>query len=319
VGGKDMKSYVKPSWAISEIVRETGLHEWVCKHGIGHPNLGGSAKKFSEDEGWDVHGCDRCCSEQEERQAAGRLQEDRKAESGFQAHSVPPAPQTSCRNCEATNPGQPDCNTIANRAKSDTVNLPPTRYEPEAYRAKPFCNSCLTEPGTPHLKMCDVKNGHPFHWVYSKEDVARERAERLLEIRRVTGETEIAIQKRYSDLLREANQRAEAAEKKLDEMGREAFKIVKSWRNKVRAETDRRTKAEARVKELEAERRKYYVEYPNKIDALNKRVKELEGMLTEKCKEIESIVVENYNLKDKVTVLSIEINALKNRIKELGG
>lgn len=41
------------------IVRETGLTEWQCEHGIGHPDFE-SAEKMGE--GWGIHGCDGCCS-----------------------------------------------------------------------------------------------------------------------------------------------------------------------------------------------------------------------------------------------------------------
>lgn len=40
-------------------VRETGLVEWVCEHGVGHPDLESSERMG---EGWAIHGCDGCCS-----------------------------------------------------------------------------------------------------------------------------------------------------------------------------------------------------------------------------------------------------------------
>lgn len=45
------------------IVRETGLVEHVCEHGIGHPDPE-STKKLDEgsDGMWGIHGCDGCCS-----------------------------------------------------------------------------------------------------------------------------------------------------------------------------------------------------------------------------------------------------------------
>lgn len=48
----------KPT-AWTKIIRETGLVEYVCEHGVGHPDPE-SAKKMGE--GWGVHGCDGCCS-----------------------------------------------------------------------------------------------------------------------------------------------------------------------------------------------------------------------------------------------------------------
>jgi len=46
-------------------IRETGLIEWVCEHGIGHPDYQ-SAKKLSKKYNntltvWLLHGCDCCC------------------------------------------------------------------------------------------------------------------------------------------------------------------------------------------------------------------------------------------------------------------
>jgi hypothetical protein len=57
-----MKTYKKPSWAINQTVRETGLVEDVCKHGIGHPN-----EEFLEGlsvmrrNNFRIHGCCGCC------------------------------------------------------------------------------------------------------------------------------------------------------------------------------------------------------------------------------------------------------------------
>lgn len=47
------------------IVRETGLVEWVCEHGTGHPDMRSArklAKKYGHSESaWTTHGCDSCC------------------------------------------------------------------------------------------------------------------------------------------------------------------------------------------------------------------------------------------------------------------
>ncbi len=53
----------KPTWL--ENIRETGLLEWVCEHGIGHPDFQ-SANEMDKTHGhepgtWSVHGCDGCC------------------------------------------------------------------------------------------------------------------------------------------------------------------------------------------------------------------------------------------------------------------
>jgi len=49
-------------------IRETGLLEWLCEHGVGHPDLN-SCKTLDNRKGWEgskgtwtVHGCDGCCS-----------------------------------------------------------------------------------------------------------------------------------------------------------------------------------------------------------------------------------------------------------------
>ena len=53
------KKYTKPKWAVRQVKRETGLVEDICKHGVGHPNRV-SQKELPE--GYDIHGCDGCCS-----------------------------------------------------------------------------------------------------------------------------------------------------------------------------------------------------------------------------------------------------------------
>jgi hypothetical protein len=40
------------------IIRASGLVEWQCEHGVGHPDFK-SVKKMGEE--WGVHGCDGCC------------------------------------------------------------------------------------------------------------------------------------------------------------------------------------------------------------------------------------------------------------------
>jgi len=51
--------YPKPEWATMQLVRETGLVEDVCEHGVGHPN-----RHYLRTHPWasEVHGCDGCCS-----------------------------------------------------------------------------------------------------------------------------------------------------------------------------------------------------------------------------------------------------------------
>lgn len=45
------------------VLRESGLVERTCKHGIGHPDpdsLAWMTRMFGE--GYGIHGCDRCCA-----------------------------------------------------------------------------------------------------------------------------------------------------------------------------------------------------------------------------------------------------------------
>ncbi len=60
-----MKNYKKPSWAIKQIVRENGLVEDICEHGIGHPNeeFLNTHPKITKRLCLDIHGCDGCCVE----------------------------------------------------------------------------------------------------------------------------------------------------------------------------------------------------------------------------------------------------------------
>jgi hypothetical protein len=62
--------YMKKEKAKEEpqvITRESGLVEWVCKHGVGHPTLESAirvAKEHGDEpEVWMIHGCcpDQCC------------------------------------------------------------------------------------------------------------------------------------------------------------------------------------------------------------------------------------------------------------------
>ena len=55
--------YPRPPWAVRQLVRETGLLEDVCEHGVGHPNRAWLAEYDPHGERrWGVHGCDGCCS-----------------------------------------------------------------------------------------------------------------------------------------------------------------------------------------------------------------------------------------------------------------
>lgn len=50
-------------------VRASGLIEWVCEHGVGHPDER-SAEKIAKSLGhskdtWLTHGCDGCCSRED--------------------------------------------------------------------------------------------------------------------------------------------------------------------------------------------------------------------------------------------------------------
>jgi hypothetical protein len=54
--------YTKPEWAVKQVVRENGLVEDICEHGVGHPN-----KEWLEqhkNQGYGIHGCCGygCCS-----------------------------------------------------------------------------------------------------------------------------------------------------------------------------------------------------------------------------------------------------------------
>ncbi len=59
--------YPMPKWAKKQIIRESGLVENICKHGVGHPHLKSAkeiAKKYKHPiNTWIRHGCcqDECC------------------------------------------------------------------------------------------------------------------------------------------------------------------------------------------------------------------------------------------------------------------
>lgn len=54
----DQKLYFKPDWASHQVVRESGLVEDVCIHGMGHPNAEW-LKLHDPDgsKGYGIHGC----------------------------------------------------------------------------------------------------------------------------------------------------------------------------------------------------------------------------------------------------------------------
>jgi len=55
-------AYKKPSWAIQQIVRISGLVEDICEHGVGHPNRQWMEENDPDGEkGFGIHGCDGCC------------------------------------------------------------------------------------------------------------------------------------------------------------------------------------------------------------------------------------------------------------------
>jgi len=61
-----LKKYPKPEWAAYQKIRETGLVEDVCEHGVGHPNR--HWLKENDPDGkkmFGIHGCDGCCCNDE--------------------------------------------------------------------------------------------------------------------------------------------------------------------------------------------------------------------------------------------------------------
>jgi len=49
------------------IVRASGLIEWQCEHGVGHPDENSVVEmgRKTDDATWGVHGCDGCCSRED--------------------------------------------------------------------------------------------------------------------------------------------------------------------------------------------------------------------------------------------------------------
>jgi hypothetical protein len=50
--------YLKPDWATYQCIRQSGLVEDICEHGVGHPN---SEYLRTHPKANSVHGCDGCC------------------------------------------------------------------------------------------------------------------------------------------------------------------------------------------------------------------------------------------------------------------
>ena len=62
---KGLPKYKKPDWAVQQIIRESGLVEDICKHGVGHPNIEWLKKQDAWGKfGFAVHGCDGCCNKE---------------------------------------------------------------------------------------------------------------------------------------------------------------------------------------------------------------------------------------------------------------
>lgn len=57
----------KPKWKL--LHRASGLVEWICEHGVGHPDEDSAeliAKHYGHStDTWLVHGCDGCCSKKD--------------------------------------------------------------------------------------------------------------------------------------------------------------------------------------------------------------------------------------------------------------
>ena len=61
---KHPKKFPAARWARGQLIRETGLLEDLCKHGVGHPNLAWlKANDPKNRRRLDVHGCCGCCHE----------------------------------------------------------------------------------------------------------------------------------------------------------------------------------------------------------------------------------------------------------------
>ncbi len=52
---------------VKTIRRASGLVEAICKHGVGHPIYGSVdwMRKVTDQDSWDIHGCDGCCGSDE--------------------------------------------------------------------------------------------------------------------------------------------------------------------------------------------------------------------------------------------------------------
>ena len=58
----DQTKYPKPDWAITQIVRSSGLVEDICDEGIGHPNRAWLEIHDPDGEkGFGIHGCNGKC------------------------------------------------------------------------------------------------------------------------------------------------------------------------------------------------------------------------------------------------------------------
>ena len=59
------RNYPRPSWCVRQLVRESGLVEDICKHGVGHGNVGWLELHDSDGKGESgIHGCCGCCGEE---------------------------------------------------------------------------------------------------------------------------------------------------------------------------------------------------------------------------------------------------------------
>lgn len=59
--------YTKPEWAVKQIVRENGLVEDICEHGVGHPNK--EYMKQHKNQSHGIHGCCGCCAKKGDKNA----------------------------------------------------------------------------------------------------------------------------------------------------------------------------------------------------------------------------------------------------------
>lgn len=50
----------------TKLLRETGLVEWVCAHGVGHPDHASADEQDKRRQHvagtWRIHGCEGCCA-----------------------------------------------------------------------------------------------------------------------------------------------------------------------------------------------------------------------------------------------------------------